>query len=122
MVLTAGGSGAGVDLGIGHMMLRVAEETTNFPREVRESMMRSARKIADQPLIYGLAVQLFPLREGDIFLRGSLGSTFNPTVKLMVYVAVSEPSVVSFIRIDRLLDELGGAVSAAFGELGPHLE
>jgi hypothetical protein len=122
MVVTAGGSGASVDLGLGHNMLKSLETNTTFPEHVRKGMIEATQKLAEQPLFFRLAEQLFPLRSGDVFLYGAKGDTFNPTVKLKVYIAVGEPSILGPTPIDQLLDAVGNAVSSALNELKPHLE
>ena len=122
MVVTAGGSGTSVDLGLGHDMLKSLEANTTFPDHVRKGMIEATQKLAEQPLFFRLAEQLFPLRAGDVFLYGAKGDTFNPTVKLKVYIAVSEPSIIGPTPIDQLLDTVGKSVSGALNELKPYLE
>jgi len=122
MVVTAAGSGASVDLGLGHNMLKSLEADTTFPDHVREGMMAATKKLSEQPLFFRMADQLFPLRPGDVFFYGAKGDTFNPTVKLKVYISVGESSVIDPTPIDRLLDAVGTSVSITLKELRQYLE
>ncbi len=117
MLVTAAGSGASVDPGLGHNMLKLLEANTTFPDHVRTEMMAATEKLAEQPLFFRLVDQLFPLRTGDVFFYGAKGDAFNPTVKLKIYIAVGEPSIIPPTPIYQLLDAVGSSVFRALGEL-----
>jgi hypothetical protein len=85
-------------------------------------MIAATKKLAEAPLLFRIAEQLFPLRTGDVFFYGAKGDGFNPSVRLKVYISIGEPSIIAPTPIDQFIDVVGKSVSNALVELQQYLE